>query len=265
MAPAPRPGTVAARILALLQKASPLCDSCMTDRLRLTVEMHANNEANKLAKAGLVDRSKGRTCSACGSTRRLTSSATDGVPPATPEAKASAPSATPTLRGRKPKFLAPARGGVTREVGGYVFERVGDVTPARDHRGDIILKQPHLRYRGSESLLPGGTGPFCDFTVAGAPAAAGVYLLEVDGEVRYVGEAENLARRFYQYGHISPRNCFQGGRSTNVRLQRLLIAEFEKRSRVVLWFHATPHYKEVEADLLRRLDGDFWNRKGRRR
>lgn len=90
----------------------------------------------------------------------------------------------------------------------------------------------------------------------------GVYALTVDGGVQYIGEAEDLTRRYNMgYGHISPRNCYTGGRATNCRLNHLIYKEASKGRKVDLWFYRTEDRLAAEAELIRSLQPP-WNRKG---
>lgn len=59
----------------------------------------------------------------------------------------------------------------------------------------------------------------------------------VDHDPVYVGECECLVKRVNQgYGRIGPRNCFMGGRTTNVRINRLVRYAFLRAQIVELAF-----------------------------
>jgi hypothetical protein len=92
----------------------------------------------------------------------------------------------------------------------------------------------------------------------------GVYILTVNGEPYYVGECENLSKRYNTgYGQISTRNCFKGGQSTNCRINKLIFEAYNNSSKVELWFLKTDRHKEIEAELIPIMNvREKWNRKG---
>ena len=120
--------------------------------------------------------------------------------------------------------------------------------------GRVVEEFPHLRYKNTRrlSLHKFGSGPFVRFRIPGIHIHAGVYAITVGGEVVYVGEAKNLARRFNAgYGQISPRNCYDGGQSTNCRINGLIAQKSRAGNCIQLWFMETPNYKAVESEILR--------------
>lgn len=83
---------------------------------------------------------------------------------------------------------------------------------------------------------------------------AGVYALAEDGEIRYVGECENLSHRFNNgYGRIAPRNCFRGGQETNCRINALVLDAARHGGRLSLWFLETSQREPIEAQLREEL------------
>lgn len=128
------------------------------------------------------------------------------------------------------------------------FEFVGPISPDRNDLG-VAEKHPQDRY--TKSVLPlnkYGAGPFCSFKVAKGYRKAGVYLIQVDKIIVYVGECQNLAARYGSgYGVISPRNCFKGGQETNCRINNLIFAAAQKGAVLNLWF------REVEGGKAERL------------
>jgi hypothetical protein len=120
---------------------------------------------------------------------------------------------------------------------------------------------PQDRYKNLKqlSLNRYGAGPFCKFKIPGRIQTKGVYLLIVEDEIRYVGEAVNLSSRFNAgYGNISPKNCFKGGQETNCRLNNLVYKTAQAGNRVSLWFFPTLDHKEVEKTLRSTLKPE-WN------
>lgn len=60
------------------------------------------------------------------------------------------------------------------------------------------------------------------------------------------------------YATIQPRNCFQGGQSTNCRLNNLIYGAVVANRRLDLYVLATPDYDAVEHNLIARLQ-PLWN------
>ena len=140
---------------------------------------------------------------------------------------------------------------------GVSFTRVGKIELIAD---DLY---PEVRYakRDVTKLLPNGEGPYCTFLVAGLPSVSGVYACFVRGDLRYIGKAEDLKRRFYQYGHISPRNCYVGGRATNIRLNKLVRDVVRAGDDVEIFIHATANFSAIEERMIAALQPP-WNLRG---
>lgn len=146
---------------------------------------------------------------------------------------------------------------------GLEFKLVGDIEPARDAGGHIIEFMPQAGYRDAATtpLHEYGAGPFCKFRVK-TRCGEGIYAFVVAGEVKYVGECEDLASRMNAgYGNISPRNCYRRGQPTNCRVNALVLEEAARGHRITVWFHATINRKTVEANVLRAVQPP-WNRAG---
>ena len=122
---------------------------------------------------------------------------------------------------------------------------------------------PELRYAKTTSaqLLPNGAGPYCSFIVPDLPTTSGLYVFLVDGQLRYIGLAENLKQRFYGYGHISPRNCFVGGRSTNIRMNKRIRQSVHDGDEIEVYIHETAEYKSLESTMIAELQPP-WNVQG---
>lgn len=74
----------------------------------------------------------------------------------------------------------------------------------------------------------------------------------VDDEIVYIGEGVNLYKRFNMgYGNISPRNCFMGGQSTNVKMNRLALKITSDGKSIDVYFYETAQHKDLEKSLLR--------------
>lgn len=146
---------------------------------------------------------------------------------------------------------------------GQNFTLVCALEPNRQE-GKIIEVFPQERYRndGGLSISKDGVGPFCRFVIPGNFQESGVYLITVDQEVKYVGEAVNLSKRYNMgYGNISPRNCYEGGQSTNCRINNLILCAARAEQSILLWFCPTTDYKRLEWEMIQSLQ-PVWNRKG---
>jgi len=143
----------------------------------------------------------------------------------------------------------------TLTVYGYEFRYLQQLTPECDADGHIVQYYPQSEY-GNEKRLPllcHGTGAFCRFSI-NAGEWPGVYLWMVDNKIIYIGETEGLQRRFNMgYGHISPRNCYIGGQSTNCKMNQVVLDLYEQGKTVSLYFYKTKDYKQVELILLRNI------------
>src|SRR5713226_473709 len=147
-------------------------------------------------------------------------------------------------------------------VGGYEFERVCAIEPARNPDGSIKEIMPQSRYRNSSGfpLNRYGAGPFCKFKIPNDRKFCGVYAITVEDSVKYIGECVDLTSRYNMgYGTISPRNCFAGGQETNCRLNNLILLAVRGGAKVSLWFLPTDEFKAVEHEL-RGSEKPEWNR-----
>jgi hypothetical protein len=143
----------------------------------------------------------------------------------------------------------------------FVFQQ--RLEPARDAGGLIQEFRPQERFANTAGLPlhDYGEGPFCNFRITAAAGLAGVYAFVVDGEVRYLGECEDLRARFNAgYGNISPRNCFLGGQPTNCKINRFVLQEAQAGRRIDLYFCRTAlaERKAVEHELLSQISPP-WN------
>jgi hypothetical protein len=147
-------------------------------------------------------------------------------------------------------------------VGGFLFNHVCDIKPVRAEDGTVQVLMPQERYakRDLYPLNRYGAGPFCKFKIPATYPYPGVYLLTVGDEVRYIGETNNLSRRYNKgYGTISPKNCYKGGQETNVRMNNLIYHSALAGEVLSLWFHMTEDFKAIEV-ALRLARRAPWNR-----
>ena len=138
-------------------------------------------------------------------------------------------------------------------LGPYTFSLVESLALERDQTGAIVEKRPQAQYYKAATvpLHKHGDGSFCKFGISVPRGLVGVYALLVDGKVRYIGECEDLRKRFsYGYGNISPRNCYKGGQGTNLKINRQVLEVTKAAGRVDLYFYETSERKKIERQLL---------------
>ncbi len=156
---------------------------------------------------------------------------------------------------------------LARIIKGFQFQYVCEIVPQCHADGIPRELMPQRRYRNPDNLPLHryGKGPFCKFTIPGQwNHKVGVYAILVDGETVYVGETDDLGRRFnLGYGNISPRNCFKGGQPTNCRVNNLILSAYKEGSSVQLLFRETADRFHIEATLLASLRPE-WNLTGGR-
>ena len=141
------------------------------------------------------------------------------------------------------------------------FISICEIKPLIDKYGRIIEYQPDREYKNADDkkLNKYGKGPFCKFQIPNGINKAGVYILKIDDEVKYVGECENLSSRYNMgYGQISPRNCIVGGQSTNCKINSYILREVKNGSKVLLLFYETENRFEVERELIKKYEPK-WN------
>ncbi len=137
---------------------------------------------------------------------------------------------------------------------GYRFKFIQSLIPETDEQGRAIKFYPQNEYKGNRKLHRHGNGAFCRFNV-NAGNVAGVYLLVCDGELLYIGQTCNLNQRFNNsrfgsYGVITPAACYEGGQTTNCKINHLILLQFEMRYPVQLYFLPTLEHKRIEKELL---------------
>ena len=89
--------------------------------------------------------------------------------------------------------------------------------------------------------------PFCKFKMTHLSKKSGVYLWVEEGEIIYIGETNNLHRRFNSgYGQISPRNCYVGGQNTNVKMNRIALDHYMQGKTIDIYVCETPYNKFLE-------------------
>jgi len=136
----------------------------------------------------------------------------------------------------------------------YEFEYAQELAPVKDMQGKIKLFHPEVKYNNVQNrkLLSVGTGPFCRFSINPKwTSVSGVYAFYIDDELRYIGQCLDFAQRFnIGYGRITPQCCYEGGQSTNCKMNKVVLAAYENGQKVDLYFYATHDYDRVEFDLI---------------
>lgn len=129
------------------------------------------------------------------------------------------------------------------------------------------IENTHLQYSGMEHNLNSyGKGPFCKFTVnANSPVLGkkGCYGFLVDGIVKYVGKTTDsfLARINNGYGNISPRNCYEGGQSTNCKVNSNINKALQNNKDVKIGFLELNNDQEIsrtEEEIIAAIQPE-WN------
>ena len=144
-------------------------------------------------------------------------------------------------------------------VCGYDFTYVQDIEPLKDKNGKVMEYEPQADYKntGGKQLHRYGSGSFCRFSV-NAGNWPGVYLWVVENEIIYIGETAKLGNRFNTgYGNISGINCFQGGQTTNCKMNKVVLELSRIGKTVKLYFFNTTDYKKVELELLDAINTQY--------
>ena len=158
------------------------------------------------------------------------------------------------------------------QINGREFQRLDDIQPMRDQQGRLLEERPASRYSNLKSLPLNkyGNGPFCRFRIQADKLvldSLGVYaIVEMPNAVLYIGRCtggtSTLGNRFNSgYGAIQPRNCFQGGQSTNCRINHNILEEYKNGKQLTLVFHRCNTGMEasaLEAELIQNLHPP-WN------
>lgn len=144
-------------------------------------------------------------------------------------------------------------GSDSMDVCGYPFRFLQEIRPVMENRS---VKEFIPDLKPGRRLNPYGNPPFCQFVV-NMPSSPGVYLWIVGDEIIYIGEAQNLQKRFYDYGHIYAANCYASGRNTNCKMNKVVLEHAMIGQYVKLYFNETEDYKKVELELLRQINTKY--------
>ena len=148
----------------------------------------------------------------------------------------------------------------------YEFQEIGTIIPELDEKGVPIEYEPQSGYKNVKNLPihSYGNGPFCRFGIPNFLHKTGIYVILLDEKPKYVGECDDLAKRWNMgYGNISPRNCFMGGQPTNCRINNLILCAYKAGSEIKLLFYPTDNRFEIENFFIKGLTPE-WNRSNRK-
>lgn len=151
---------------------------------------------------------------------------------------------------------------MTFEILGIRFKLICNITPEIDSNGNPKEYMPQDKYRNEFGipLHKYGKGPFCKFKIPSNIKETGVYVVLVNGQAKYVGECEDLSKRWNAgYGNISPRNCYIRGQPTNCRINNLMLGAFRLDHNIELLFCKTDNRFQVEKGLILKLQPE-WNK-----
>lgn len=134
----------------------------------------------------------------------------------------------------------------------YSFEFVGYISPVLDNENKISEYYPQGDYTNEKglSLNKFGAGAFCNFSIDTKWSGfSGVYAFYVDEELVYIGQCSDLVKRMNAgYGNISPRNCYEGGQSTNCKINRMVLNSAKSGKVIRLFFLKT---QSIEGELIK--------------
>lgn len=112
-------------------------------------------------------------------------------------------------------------------------------------------------------LNPNGDNVFCQFVLKDESVLKqkGLYSYCVDGAIVYIGRCrDEFGKRINSgYGHISPKNCYLDGQSTNCHVNSLVHKNRDRISFYVLSMTNNKEIEEKEKDLISLFDPE-WNK-----
>lgn len=139
------------------------------------------------------------------------------------------------------------------KINNYEFDFVCKIIPELEINGTPKKFFPQERYDNKKNLNLNkyGKGPFCKFSIDRKYSKTGVYVILVNDLIEYVGECDDLFKRFGMgYGYISPRNCFEGGQPTNCRINAKILSLLNSNHEINLYFLETTQRFKIEHELI---------------
>lgn len=160
-------------------------------------------------------------------------------------------------------------GQVLMLIGNLNFSLICPIIPEIDDRGNPLEYLPAANYDNTKRLPLNkwGEGPFCRFHLKTERSELfGVYAIVKENQVVYIGKCtgrtSTLVKRFDNgYGIISPRNCYQGGQSTNCHINHLILETVKAGVKLSLFFYE-PKPEEKASNVESKLIGEIkpkWN------
>src|SRR5262245_62043688 len=147
---------------------------------------------------------------------------------------------------------------MNRCFGPYDFQYVGAIQVQTDETGNLV----EYTYKLPDGVRPNryASGPFCKFKLDSRVTESGVYAITVGGNLRYIGECENLLERFGSngYGYIAARNCHHDGQATNCKINSHILGSARSGQTISVWFYPTTARKYIETELRDQLNPP-WN------
>ncbi len=141
------------------------------------------------------------------------------------------------------KKYAGLSGEVQHRYPNSLNDRLGEFLYKLKACGDIF----YLRF-----LNEHGDKVFCDFSIASTSLSRskGIYCFMVGETIKYFGRSHDpFEKRFNQgYGHISPKNCYRDGQSTNCHVNSLIAKNFTDVA-----FYVYPLNDDFKIDRLEKL------------
>jgi hypothetical protein len=138
----------------------------------------------------------------------------------------------------------------------HKFNKIIEINPQKNKQDEIKEFFPQENYNNLKNLKlhKYGKGPFCKFKIPEIHSQ-GVYILLINKNPEYVGECEDLASRWNTgYANISPRACFEGGQSTNCRINNIIFNAIKSRKTVELFFKKLTDRFALEFELISKIN-----------
>jgi hypothetical protein len=156
-----------------------------------------------------------------------------------------------TLQNRRYAHLSPE---VQRRYPSSLNDRLGTFLCQLKTREDSY----YLRFLNED-----GDSPFCVFSIEKTELTErkGVYFFAIAEDVKYVGKTHlSFTRRINPgYGHISPKNCYLDGQSTNCHVNPCVARSHAVVALFVCPIEDDSEIDQVEKDLIEQKHPE-WNR-----
>lgn len=139
----------------------------------------------------------------------------------------------------------------------YHFDYIQDLVPKCNDKNLNIYDHKNSKYKDNKKNKYGDRD-YCLFQIEYPEKTSGVYLWVVDNEIIYIGETDDLFKRFNSgYGKITPYNCKVNGQTTNCKMNGVVLDLLRSNKIVHLYFLPTRNYKEIELKLLANISTKY--------